>query len=299
MHVTSLGFRTDLALLTASGSVVEDRGTHLVVRSPDNPSYFWGNFLLLARPPAPGGEREVVGAFHTEFPLADHVSIGIDTAELSDEARAAFEAAGLTVDVATVLTASSLQPPRDVEAEVRALAGDEEWEARARLSQQLYPQTSEAAFMAFARQKNAQERRLVDAGRGQRFGAFVDGTLVSTAAAYVTEEGVARFQSVETHPGHRRRGLASAVVHAAGRHALDQLGVRTLVIVADTDGEAIGTYRRLGFADSERQLMMEQRTGEWASSDACDARPHASGSRRAVATSQARSRACSTSRPTP
>src|SRR5687768_8665639 len=99
MHVSSLGFRTDLALLTASGSVVEDRGTHLVVRSPDNPSYFWGNFVLLAEPPALGGEREVVGAFQTEFPAADHVSIGIDTADLSDESRAAFEAAGLTVDV--------------------------------------------------------------------------------------------------------------------------------------------------------------------------------------------------------
>ena len=268
MHVRSLGFRTDLALLTASGSVVEDRGTHLVVRSPDNPSYFWGNFLLLAEPPVPGGEREVVAAFRTEFPLADHVSIGIDTAELTDEARAAFESAGLTVDVATVLTATSLQPPPEVEAvgmEVRALDGDEDWEARARLSQQLYPQTPEEVFMAFARQKNAQERRLVDAGRGQRFGVLVDGAVVSTAGVFVTEDGVARFQSVETHPDHRRRGLAAAVVHAAGQHALDRLGVRTLVIVADPDGDAIGIYRRLGFADAERQLMLERRSGDWAS----------------------------------
>src|SRR6476661_11222824 len=99
MHVTSLGFRTDLALLTSSGSVVEDRGTHLVVRTPDNPSYFWGNFLLLAEAPVPGGEREVVGAFRTEFPQADHVSIGIDVPELTEESRAAFEAAGLVFDV--------------------------------------------------------------------------------------------------------------------------------------------------------------------------------------------------------
>ncbi len=267
MHVTSLGFRTDLALLTAAGSVVEDRGTHLVVRSPDNPSYFWGNFLLLAQPPVPGGEKEVVGAFHTEFPEADHVSIGIDTPDLSEEARAAFEAAGMTVDVATVLTTGTLQPPREVEAEVRELVDDEDWEARARLSRQLYPQTSEGAFMTFARQKNVQERRLVDAGRGTRFGAYVDGALASTAGIFVTEDGVARFQSVETHPDHRRKGLAAATVHAAGQHALDRLGVRTLVIVADTDGDAIGIYRRLGFTDSERQLMMEKRTGEWATPD--------------------------------
>ncbi|WP_210503043.1 GNAT family N-acetyltransferase [Nocardioides xinjiangensis] len=267
MNVGSLGFRTDLALLTASGSLVEDRGTHLVVRSPENPSYFWGNFFLLARLPVPGGEKEVVGAFHTEFPNADHVSIGIDTADLTDEARAAFEAAGLTVDVATVLTATELRAPREVEAEVRPLESEEDWEARAQLSRRLYPETSEEAFLAFARNKNVQERRLVDAGRGRRFGAFVDGALVSTAGVFVTEEGVARFQSVETHPDHRRRGLASAVVHAAGRHALDRLGVRTLVIVADTDGEAIGLYRRLGFVDAERQLMMEKRGGEWASLD--------------------------------
>src|SRR6476469_2836345 len=268
MHVSSLGFRTDLALLTSSGSVVEDPGTHLVVRSPDNPSYFWGNFILLAQPPVPGGEKEVVGAFHTEFPMADHVSIGIDTADLTDEARAAFEAAGMTVDVATVLTAGSLVAPREVEAEVRELTGEDDWEARARLSQQLYPNTPEDTFMTYARQKNTQERRLVDSGRGTRFGAFVDGTLVSTAGIFVTEEGVARYQSVETHTDHRRKGLAAAVVHAAGRHGLERLDVRTLVIVADTDGDAIGIYRRLGFADVERQLMMEKRSGEWASLDA-------------------------------
>jgi GNAT superfamily N-acetyltransferase len=268
MHVSSLGFRTDLALLTSSGSLVEDRGTHLVVRSPENPSYFWGNFILLAQPPALGGEKEVVGAFHTEYPLADHVSIGIDTADLTDESRAAFEAAGMTVDVATVLTAGRVNLPRKVEAEVREVTSDEDWEGRARLSQQLYPNTSEDTFMTYARQKNAQERKLVEAGRGKRFGAFVDDMIVSTAGIFVTEDGVARYQSVETHPDHRRKGLAAAVVHVAGQHALDHLDVRRLVIVADTDGEAIGIYRRLGFNDVERQLMMEKRSGEWATLDA-------------------------------
>ena len=47
MDIRSLGFRTDLRLLEMTGSVIEDRGTHLVVRTPANPTYFWGNFLLL------------------------------------------------------------------------------------------------------------------------------------------------------------------------------------------------------------------------------------------------------------
>jgi len=264
MDVRSLGFRTDLALLTASGSVVEDRGTHLVVRTPANPSYFWGNFLLLAEPPALGGEREVVGAFRTEFPAAEHVAIGIDTADLDDDSRAAFEAAGLTIDVASVLTATDLRLDREVEADIRPLVSDEDWEGRAQLDLAQHTGTSENTHLAFARARNDQEKALVAEGRGQRFGAFVDGALVSTAAVFRTEEGVARFQTVDTHPDHRRQGLGAAVVHAAGRHALDGLGVRTLVIVADTDGEAVRVYRRLGFVESERQLMMEQRSGAWA-----------------------------------
>lgn len=264
MDVRSLGFRTDLALLTASGSVVEDRGTHLVVRTPANPTYFWGNFLLLAEPPALGGEREVVGAFRTEFPTAEHVSIGIDTAELTQDSRAAFEAAGLSVDVAAVMTASDLTAPREVDAEVRPLASEEDWESRARLSHALYTGTDADASLTFARRRNDQEKALVAAGRGERFGVLVDGEVVSTAAVFRTEEGVARFQSVETHPEHRRRGLAGAAVHAAGRHALDHLAVRTLVIVADTEEDAIRVYRRLGFAETERQLAMEQRSGAWA-----------------------------------
>ena len=54
MDVVSLADRTDLALLQLGGSEVSDRGDHLVVRTPHNPAYWWGNFLLMAEPPAPG-----------------------------------------------------------------------------------------------------------------------------------------------------------------------------------------------------------------------------------------------------
>ena len=75
MDIRSLGFRTDLRILEMTGSEIEDRGTHVVVRTPTNPTFFWGNFLLLKAMPVLGGEREVIGAFHTEFPHAEHVAI--------------------------------------------------------------------------------------------------------------------------------------------------------------------------------------------------------------------------------
>ena len=266
MDIRSLGFRTDLRLLEMTGSVIEDRGTHLVVRTPANPTYFWGNFLLLRQLPVPGGEREVIGAFHTEFPLAEHVAIGVDGPEDLTEQLAPFAAAGMEVDVGIVLTTDTLVAPRPVadDVVVRPLESDDDWEGRARLSHHLWSNTDEATFMTYARRKSEQERGLVARGLGRRYGAFVGDELVSTAGIFVTHAGIARFQSVETHPKHRRQGLAAAVVHAAGEHALATYGIEVLVIAAEAEGDAIRIYRRLGFTDTERHNTLERPPRDWA-----------------------------------
>ncbi len=266
MTIRSLGFRTDLRLLEMTGSQIEDRGTHLVIRTPANPTYFWGNFLLLRQLPVPGGEREVIGAFHTEFPEAEHVSIGIDSPDDLTEHVRPFVDAGMDADIGTVLTASALEEPRPVAdgVVVRPLESDEDWEQRAQLANVLYPRTDDETALTFARRRNAQEQALVANGVGQRFGAFVDDALVSTAAIFVTHAGIARYQTVETHPDHRRQGLAVAVVHGAGAHALAAYKLDKLVIAADTDGDAIRLYRRLGFTDVERHTTLERRPSAWA-----------------------------------
>jgi hypothetical protein len=43
----SLGWRSDLVFARFDGEVV-DRGNHLLVRTPGNPTFWWGNFLLFA-----------------------------------------------------------------------------------------------------------------------------------------------------------------------------------------------------------------------------------------------------------
>ena len=54
MRVTSLGFRTYVALRVLEGGQVTDRGDYLVVRSPGNPDFWWGNFILMAALPEVG-----------------------------------------------------------------------------------------------------------------------------------------------------------------------------------------------------------------------------------------------------
>jgi ribosomal protein S18 acetylase RimI-like enzyme len=207
----------------------------------------------------------VVGAFHTEFPTAEHVAIGIDVGGLTPEARAAYESAGLEVDESVVLVAERLvQPLASIAAvTVRPLVSDADWEQRAELAHAMSPETPREQFLTYQRARDAHERRLVAEGAGQRFGAFLDDALVSTGGVFRTEPGIARFQSIETHPDHRRQGVAATLVHAAGRYALDEVGVDRLVIVAEEGGPAVGIYRRLGFVDVETQVAMEKRAPGW------------------------------------
>jgi ribosomal protein S18 acetylase RimI-like enzyme len=72
-----------------------------------------------------------------------------------------------------------------------------------------------------------------------------------------TAERLARFQDVDTHRDHRRQGLASHLLLAAGHYAHQQLGAATLVIAADPDYQAIGPYRSLGFVDREQYMTFE------------------------------------------
>jgi ribosomal protein S18 acetylase RimI-like enzyme len=70
--------------------------------------------------------------------------------------------------------------------------------------------------------------------------------------------GLARFQSVDTHPAHRRRGLATYLLLAAADHARARLGARTLVIAADPGYHAIDIYRSVGFQERSRLVQMER-----------------------------------------
>lgn len=256
--VDSLTLRTDLRLLEVAGSEIEDRGTHLVVRTPDNPTFWWGNFFVLRRLPYPGGAREVLAAFDAEFDYPAHRAITFDQTGPLDVSE--FVEAGMTATRTVACIASEVnEPPRPHEsAELRMLGSEEDWEQRVALSLTLDDQAGQEEF---ARGKVRQEQRLEELGLGHRWGAFLDGRLVATAGVYRVADEVARFQTVETHPDHRRQGLAGTLVHRVSQHAYSELGATMLVIAADADADAIRIYHALGFADAEVTTELSQLRG--------------------------------------
>jgi ribosomal protein S18 acetylase RimI-like enzyme len=254
MTVVGLGWRTDLMLRRLAGARITDRETHLLVRTPGNPDYRWGNFLLLPTPPPPKDTPRWIAAFAAEFPTAAHIAIGIDGPAAPD-AISAFAAAGLADESHTVLTATeSRRPARPNRAAVcRPLATDADWAQALRLRLAVDP---DPRHRRFHHRRFAEIRELCRAGHGVWFGAFLDGQPRSGLGVVTDGGGLARFQHVETHPSYRNRGLAGTLVHHASRHALTRLGAETLVIVADPDYLAIRVYRSLGFADHGRQIRL-------------------------------------------
>lgn len=257
MEVLSTAWRTDLALLTASGSTVEDHGGYVVVRTPDNPAFWWGNFLLLRRIPM---RRDIDGwrqMFENELPALAHCALGIDDPDVRTEDLRAFADAGFETDVATVLTATAVQAPLRTTpgVRVRQLAGDADWAQRLTLSQRLFGGGSSPSYSEFARRRVAAERSLAESGRGAWFGAFEEGRMVSGLGIFATDDAIGRFQSVETHPEHRRRGLATMLVYTAACFALEELELSKLVIVSASEGVARHVYESVGFRPTECQAQ--------------------------------------------
>jgi ribosomal protein S18 acetylase RimI-like enzyme len=256
--VQSLAFRTDVMLLECGGSVVIDRGPYVVVRTSANPGFRWGNYLLFPRPPRPGDEARWSALFEAEFPKASHQAFGVDGTAGETGDPVAHRALGVTAEVNTVLTAQRLVAPRTVpDAEIRALAGSDDWAQALELHVACYGVPSDAETRLFTERQVAGYRYLCEAGYGRWIGAFVDGRLRAAAGLFTLGFGLARFQNVQAHPDFRRRGLASAVLLHAGRQALDGARVHTLVIVADPDEDAIRLYRSLGFTDTEHQVQLQ------------------------------------------
>ncbi|WP_406279555.1 GNAT family N-acetyltransferase [Embleya sp. NBC_00896] len=81
--------------------------------------------------------------------------------------------------------------------------------------------------------------------------------MVAGLGLFTNDEGVARFQNVDTHPAHRNQGLASTLIHHAAHHIQTHHNAKHLTIVADPTYTAIDIYRTLGFTDTETQLQLQ------------------------------------------
>ena len=260
MQPESLGYRTDLMLLRLQGSVVTVGRDYLVVRTPANPGFHWGNFVLADESSVDRPLADLVGIFHAEHPAAAHLAIGVDGVEGRAWDDDALGECGLEVGRSVVMTATQAQEPArpNTEAVCRMLASDDDWAAAVDLQSAEHGEFDPAEHRDFVQRLMGARRQLQEAGLGGWFGAFVGGELLCDLGLFTDGSGLGRFQSVETAVSARRLGLASTLVHHASVVGLRDLAIRDLVMVADPDYSAIRIYRSLGFLESEIQIQLSR-----------------------------------------
>jgi hypothetical protein len=253
MQARSLGYQTDLAVRVAEGGTVTDCGDHLIVRTEQNPRYWWGNFLLLTDAPSAAELPGWLERFATVFPGARHRVFGVDVADAADVDEAVFASAGLAADRGLVLTAAEVQAPphRNASTAIRPLAGPDDWHQSAQLAAECMTEDPAPGDQEFTRLRAAARQRLTEAGTATWFGAFAGDRLVAQLGLVPLPGGLARFQDVETHPAARRQGLAGTLVWTASRFGLHEFGPERLVIVAELDSAGHRVYQSLGFTAVE------------------------------------------------
>lgn len=241
------GWATDLAILQHTGSVVEERDDHLVVRSPHHPEFHWGNFVLVTDEAEVDAGQRWVRVFEDAFPDADWVAIGLPRMPVAPDE---WVARGLVLELDDVLTTRTLPrlTPLPEGYTVRRLDGPD-WEqdlARPAADNIRLDEHDPASFERFARGQLRTRQDLSRRELGAWFGAFADGVLVADLGI-VRCGGVARYQDVTTDEPHRRRGLAAHLLGVAARWAAEG-GCEQWVIVTGATNPAGRVYRSLGFA---------------------------------------------------
>jgi GNAT superfamily N-acetyltransferase len=260
MDVRSLGLRTDLMLIRWEGVVDTHEGA-LRARSPRAPDFYYGNFLLYPDAPRPGEPARWVDQFQRAFadePRIEHVCLRWDR---TDGARGAIDELpeGFVVEESIVLTTRTPRVPPKVnrDAVLRRVETDDDWAKVEALQVATTIADWGEDAEAFAREQVARSRRFVEQGRGAWLGAFSGDDLAADLGIMV-EDGVARFQSVETAPAYRRRGICGTLVHHTAQLALTELGAEHLVIVG-VEPHVASIYASCGFEPTERVVSAFRR----------------------------------------
>lgn len=261
MNIHSLGYRTDLFFPRFDGEVV-DRGDYTVIRTPSNPTFHWGNFLLFDKPPAAGDFDRWQRLFAEEIGRpADigHLAFGWDTTQGETGDLQPFLDAGPRPNASVVLTTQAVNPPSKYNSEVRIRPLREDWEWDSATETQIAcraPEYTLEGYTPYKTRQMARWRAMAQAGLGEWFGAFLEGRVAGDLGVFV-ENGVGRFQSVGTHPDFQRRGICGTLVYEAARYAFEHLGAETLVMVADEEYHAAKIYESVGFLPTEHQIGLD------------------------------------------
>ncbi len=258
MKLSSLSLRTNM-IFARNESEIISRESYIVVKTMSNPTFHWGNYLIFKRAPKDGDIVNWMNIFQKEFShykTFDHYVFAWD--ELAEPESVEYLSYDFSLEQSVSLQTNAVNPPKhhNRNVVVRLLSSKEDWEGATELQVQCRdPKFSYEEYKEFKSNQDKSYHKLIGEKRGGRFGAFLDGKIVADLGIYF-EDGLARYQSVVTHPDYRGRGICGTLVYESGKYALDNWSVKTLCMEADPDYHAARIYESVGFTPAENSYSL-------------------------------------------
>jgi GNAT superfamily N-acetyltransferase len=246
MKTITAGWETDLTILRHSGSLIEEFEDHIIVRSPHNPEYHWGNFILVSDSSLVNDAERWQNTFVNAFPEATWVAIGLPQFPDISEAWTSLD---LEIERMDVLKAVTPPPVPDLSSNYTSrIFGEVDWElllAREIAENKKSGNHDPESFERYISNAIKGYEQLSRNGLAAWFGAFHDSELVADLGVVICGE-TARYQSVQTDERYRSQGLASHLLGTAAEWARER-GCTSWVIVTESTNSAGRVYRRVGF----------------------------------------------------
>jgi ribosomal protein S18 acetylase RimI-like enzyme len=233
-------------------SIIEDIGDALVISTPQNPYWRWGNLILLKNPPRMEDVvrwRELYETKIAPNQVNPNRIILWDGASADSYTTEEFRKDNLIFSPFDILTLNSLKqsPNHNNRIAIQEIGdNDEEWREVIESNIESFGPTDAPDYRHYAERRMADHRLLISKGYGRWYTARFDGELVGSLGIFAGD-GLCRFQEVAVRPKFQRQGIASSLVYHAAAGTREEYPNSPQVIVADPDGGAINVYRQIGF----------------------------------------------------
>ena len=255
-----LGLRSEYVINHLSSTFSEEEDV-IVLRSPDDPNYYFGNLLALKVPLDSRTPAQWQTRFRELFrsvPEVQHCTLIWAREESTPANVREFQRLNFEYEENHILKVrrEDFRVPERLnsEPEYRALQTTSDWQQWTALNiAEKLDDHREDELRPYLQGRIHNYQRLEEKGFGETLGAFQNGRLIGYAGLYHLD-GLARFQNVHVIPSAQNRAIARTILTQLTQRLPDS--VQELIIVADEHYHASALYQSLGFHIAERECSL-------------------------------------------
>lgn len=257
---THLGLRSEFVIDHLESELIEEDEV-IVLRSPLNQHYYFGNLLALKVPLDRYTPEQWQARFKQAFrdlPEVRHCTLQWLRSEPLPTNVKAFQQQGFRFEENHVLTLRrtdfTAPAKQNNDCHYRPLQSESDWAQWTALNiAEQFNEHREDELRPYLQGRIRNYRALEQQGYGETLGAFLGEQLIGYAGLYHWQN-LARFQNVHVIEEHQNKAIARTLLTRLIERLPDT--VSDLVIMADEHYHASDLYQSLGFAVTERECSL-------------------------------------------